>query len=445
MSENNKSNKKKQSNKQNQNNNNNKPKHFKNNNNSNKQNTVKQKIPVLFKIKKDGVDYSALNFVIKMVGFISVSVGIILLTGMLKEAILDPVKKILSLLSPFLIAIILSYLLHPLYDFFRSRKMKPFTASLLTTLIGVVAISIIIIGIIAAIVNPLSSEVGIKNGYLFIKETGSILAPLLIKFGFDNFIGVENGIDILELVANDQYTALLGSGGGTIAKFLIVIPAMLYIMPTFSTLNKNIKKAIPKKFRKTISKYIDIIIDSFTKYIRSALFVASFIFLSYVIVLLIITMVSNILYHVFNVAHYCNFIFVINSPIDLIIILLIIFSLGILAMFADLIPYIGPFIGGTPIALLIFLTEGIGTSGDFMFPWFTFYVIIAMVVIQQLESSFLHPYLMSKRVSLHPVIILMGLTVFGSTIGMLGLFISTPILVTIKNIILHIDKEYEIF
>jgi len=307
--------------------------------------------------------------------------------------------------------------------------------------LSLVAVGIIFGGIIAALMNPLNSELDFQNGILYIQENGKVLAPLLHRLGLAQFIGIDDGIYLF----NDRYTKALGTGGGIIVKSVITISSMFYLLPSFTKLDKSIKSTIPKKIRATSSEVIDIVESSFTSYIKGILLDSSIVGLLYVLVLVITAIVANFVYYVYDKVEYENFIFVIHGPTSVAIIIIIILSLGVLGTITNLIPYIGPILGGAPIALLVFLTEGVGTISLFQIPWFTIAVIGAVILIQQIESNFMQPYIMGKTVYVHPVWVLIGLTLFGALFGVLGMVLATPVLVTIKNLIKYMDNKYEIF
>ncbi len=400
-----------------------------------------KKIPKIFTIKKDGVDFQTLNLVIKLLGFVLIGIGVIVLIGMLGDAIWSPLSGLLGILSPFIMAFVFSYLLQPAYSKLVEKGMNHTSAALLVVFLGLVSIGIIIGGIIAALTNPLNSELAFQNGTLYIQYTGKVLAPLLQRLGLAQFIGIEHGTYLF----NDGYTKALGTGGGIIVKSVITISSMFYLLPGFTQLDKSIKNAIPKKIRQTSSEIIDIVETSFTSYIKGILLDSSIVGMAYVFVLLITAVTANIVYYGAGLARYENFIFVVHGPTSIAVIIIIILSLGVLGTVTNLIPYVGPVLGGGPIALLVFLTEGVGTVDNFQIPWFTIAVIGSVILIQQLESNFMQPYIMKKTVYVHPVWVLIGLTVFGALFGALGMVLATPTLVTIKNLIKYIDNKYEIF
>lgn len=91
--------------------------------------------------------------------------------------------------------------------------------------------------------------------------------------------------------------------------------------------------------------------------------------------------------------------------------------LGILAGITNIIPYLGPFIGAIPAVFIALLTS----------PLRTIWVVIAFVVIQQVESSLISPKIVGERVGLHPSLVILSLLVGGALWGLVGLIIAVPL------------------
>lgn len=83
-----------------------------------------------------------------------------------------------------------------------------------------------------------------------------------------------------------------------------------------------------------------------------------------------------------------------------------------------LIPYYGAFIGGLPPVLF-----GLADS-----PGKGLLALAVYVAVQQVESNFTIPLVMSKTVNLHPAVIAIGVLVVGRLLGFAGLFVAVPVL-----------------
>ena len=108
---------------------------------------------------------------------------------------------------------------------------------------------------------------------------------------------------------------------------------------------------------------------------------------------------------------------------------------GLLCGITDLIPYVGPYIGG--IAAVI-----VGFSQSTLIGILT---IIVVVIIQLIENYELQPVVMSKTMKLHPVTIMIGLLIFGHFFGIVGMVLATPTIALCKVIVRFFARKYKIF
>ena len=90
--------------------------------------------------------------------------------------------------------------------------------------------------------------------------------------------------------------------------------------------------------------------------------------------------------------------------------------LGIFTGLVCFIPLIGPIISAVPPLVL-------ALAGD---PLDALWVLLAYVVIQQVESNLLTPLVMQKAASLHPAVVIAAVTVAGAAFGILGVLLAVP-------------------
>ena len=100
----------------------------------------------------------------------------------------------------------------------------------------------------------------------------------------------------------------------------------------------------------------------------------------------------------------------------------------------NLIPYIGPYIGGIPVVIYEYLIH----------PQLGYMAFIVVIILQYLESSYLQPYLFSKCIKLHPVALFIALTFFGDMFGIVGMIFS-PILLSYSLLIIELLKNLNVF
>lgn len=121
-------------------------------------------------------------------------------------------------------------------------------------------------------------------------------------------------------------------------------------------------------------------------------------------------------------------------------ILMICFKLDYVALISllvgitNMIPYVGPFIGGIFGLLLLLITN---PKGAFIF-------LILILCLQQFDGYILGPKIVGNKVGIKPLWIIISLLIGGALGGILGMFLATPIIAMILYLLnKDIDKRLE--
>ena len=91
--------------------------------------------------------------------------------------------------------------------------------------------------------------------------------------------------------------------------------------------------------------------------------------------------------------------------------------LGVIAGIMEAVPIIGPGLGAIPAALV----------GYSLAPQKALWVVVATLVIQQLENNFLVPRIMRQSIGVHPLASLLALISLGALFGIPGALIAIPV------------------
>ncbi len=106
---------------------------------------------------------------------------------------------------------------------------------------------------------------------------------------------------------------------------------------------------------------------------------------------------------------------------------------ALLISITNIIPYIGPYIGGVPSVIVAFnVSSKLGII-----------ILVIVIMLQIIESSFIHPYIMSKSVKINPIFIIISLIFCGYFFGIFGMVLSTPIVSIIKTLYQY-NKEFKL-
>jgi predicted PurR-regulated permease PerM len=91
---------------------------------------------------------------------------------------------------------------------------------------------------------------------------------------------------------------------------------------------------------------------------------------------------------------------------------------GIFAGICNIIPYFGPIIGMIPAFIIGFLTDGL---------WQGLLAILILFIIQQIDGSLIYPRVVGSSTGLHPLFVLLAVSVGGFYFGLVGMILAVPI------------------
>jgi predicted PurR-regulated permease PerM len=103
--------------------------------------------------------------------------------------------------------------------------------------------------------------------------------------------------------------------------------------------------------------------------------------------------------------------------------------IGIIAGFLNLIPFLGPVVGGALAALVALL------NGD---PTQAIWAVLIFTAIQQVDNHVITPLVQRARVNLSPLVIVLALIIGGSIAGLLGVLVAVPMTAMIRIIVGHV-------
>jgi predicted PurR-regulated permease PerM len=62
-------------------------------------------------------------------------------------------------------------------------------------------------------------------------------------------------------------------------------------------------------------------------------------------------------------------------------------------------------------------------------------VILAFVIIQQIEGNLLQPIVMSRAVDLHPALVIFAILIMGTLFGLIGVFLAVPLVAAFQVLV----------
>ncbi len=282
-----------------------------------------------------------------------------------------------------LFGVIISVLFDPAIDFLQRRKIP--------RIVGTFALYLAVFGVIAFIIYstaPVFINEIQRFSQLFPRYFETI-SPIFRGLGVAAFSDIQSLIDVasggIERVASNVFSALFSIFGGIFATFFVLSIAIF-----LSLEDKGIERAISVFFPK---KYEAFALDLWAKSQKKV----SAWFASRLLTSLFVAVASYIVLLLFNAKY----------P----------FSLGLLSGALNFIPIVGPLIAGGLIAIVVALDSSLKAI----------FVVLAFVLIQQIEGSIFTPLLTKKFVGLSPVVVLIALAIGGELWGVVGAILAIPI------------------
>lgn len=341
--------------------------------------------------------------ILKLLYVVMIVAIVFLASVLLKDwGVFTFIKTLLSVISPLFIGFVIAWLFNPAVKKLEKKKIPRIAGSLIVYAIFLIFLVVFIKILVPTIYIQLNELVGsLPEIFNEVKlATNKLFESLNDMNGIDLtsvkvnlFTTLENWFtnfttslpEFILTVVTSFFSKLM-----TIAFGLII---GLYMLFDFDSISKHLISLLPKKHRKDADVLITDISTEVRKCVNGTLTVASMVFVGDSIGFAIIGLQAPLLF-------------------------------GLFCGITDLIPYVGPYIGG--IAAVI-----IGFSQS------TFTGVMAIIiccVVQCLENFVLQPLIMSKTMKLHPVTIIIGLLIFEHFFGIVGMILATPIIALLKVI-----------
>lgn len=311
-----------------------------------------------------------------------------------------------ALFFPVLFAGILYYVLRPLVRLLERMRIPRWLA----ILVSYVFVTVVLITISSYVGPLLVEQVNVISTSIPQEQIEAVkekTADIWKYFNLESFSGQDLKAllttylkQFYEILSKNMLAAV--SNVTRFALWLIITPFILfYLLKDDNTIDELWLRFIPKKYHFEARSIIDEIDVVLSTYITGQLLVASslglLLFFGYLLIGL-------------------------NNA----------FILALFATICITIPIFGSFLALIP-ALLVGLSMG---------SWMPLKVIGVMMIAQILESNFISPQIMGKRLNIHPLLLMLILLASGSLYGILGLFLATPVFAVLRVLVTHIVQAY---
>lgn len=353
--------------------------------------------------------------ILKLLYFLIIIAGIYGILILTKETkIFSILLNILKIVSPLFVGIVVAWMFDPLVKKLQKKGIKRVFGTTIVY-VGFIGLIALILCLIIPILSEQINEFATNSLPAIIETVKSWLDGLFDKIGSISYFDVDS-------VKSDIFNKLGEIGAGLtsnlptmtvniikslfsgISTIVVGLVIGFYLLLNFDSAVDTIVTLLPEKMREDTRNLANDVNNSLRNFVTGTLFDALFVFIVTSIGFALIGLKAPLLF-------------------------------GLFCGITNVIPFVGPYIGGAP-AVIVGFSQGLPIG---------ILSLIVVSVIQFVEGNFLQAFIMSKTTKLHPVTIMLGLLVFGHFLGILGMIISTPVIASLKSIIMFFDNKYNIF
>ena len=311
-----------------------------------------------------------------------------------------------AVFGPFVIAMIISYLLNPVVNLLSKRTIPRSIAVLLIYTLFLLSIVVIVINTLPLLekqLREMAEHVPRWNEQIQYmiqeyNEHGRDWLPSSIQHA------IEKSLDRVEQGLENAVTRLFDGIGNTINQLFLafIVPFLaFYMLKDIDIFEKSLKNMIPKGKRREFFQLFHEIDQALGNYIRGQLLVCAavgvLVYIGYSLIGLPYALILALIVGVFNI-----------------------------------IPYLGPVFGLIPAVFVAFTIS----------PKLVLAVILINLIVQMVEGNVLSPQIVGRTLHMHPLLIILALLVGGEIGGVMGLILAVPMFAVGKVILDHIIRYY---
>ena len=322
-----------------------------------------------------------------------------------------------SVLLPFFIALILAYIMNPIVNYFERKGIRRILVIVLIFVVFVAVTTIALNVFIDYAGSEISSiqqklpQISDKVKSLsdrfadYVSRTIPGLSKDELKSTFTKSMGrvSENiGEYIVRLFA-----ALLASIGGIIGQVLnifIVVFVLFFFLKDWKRIKEYIMELTPVKYHIIISKLTTSVNVQVSNYVRGQVIVTSIVG---------ILSIGGLYLLGFDYS----------------------FILGAIVGITNIIPVMGPIIG-----ICIGIIMSVFSSQTFILS--AIKVIFVLGIVQILDNTLISPLVLGSKVKIHPVTVVLSLSLGWYFLGIIGMLIAIPFYTSMKLILIEIYRYY---
>lgn len=328
--------------------------------------------------------------------------------------VFEPVLAfITAVILPVVLSAILYYLVKPGVDWIEKQGLNR-TGAIAIIFTGV---ALLLIWAVAAFIPMIQQQMMsfFRNFPIYVADLEGQLTRL---FADDRLEGIrpqlvdlvdnysQKAIDYAQTLSREavNWAGNLASAIARVAVAVIISPFIIfYILRDGTEMRDSFVKYLPTKIRQPTSRVLRDINHQLASYVQGQVTVAA-----------VVGLMFSILFSI------------IGLPFAI--------TLGVMAGFLNMIPYLGSFLAMVPVVILA-VVDG---------PMMLVKVAVVFTIEQTIEGRFVTPLVLGSKLNIHPITIMFILLTGGSMLGVWGVFLAIPVYASIKVVVKEVFSWYRV-
>ncbi|MGR3758992.1 AI-2E family transporter [Roseobacteraceae bacterium NS-SX3] len=311
-------------------------------------------------------------------------------------------------LLPFILGAAIAYLIDPIADRLEAMGFSRAAATALITAGAILVFLLLLLLVVPTLINQMIDLARVlPEAFRDLRSFAQTHFPSL----FDEGSRTQQAIASLAETLQSKWVAVLEGILGSAATvvnvvvLLVIVPVVsVYLLLDWDRMIGRIDELLPRDHAPTIRHLAGQIDDALASFIRGMGTVCLILGTYYAVALMLVGLNFGL-------------------------------AVGFIAGLVTFIPYLGALIGGAlAIGLALF---------QFWGEWWSIGLVAVVFVIGQVvEGNFLTPKLVGDSVGLHPVWLLLALSVFGALFGFVGMLVAVPVAAALGVIARFLTDRY---
>ena len=294
-----------------------------------------------------------------------------------------------SIVTVIIISVLIAYILDPVASYFESRDFSRTKSTVIIFILFAVIGAGLFAYFIPAVIDEMST---IQQSITSVEASGPFKG--IEGFFKENlpFISIDDLnlqgriTDAISQLTN-SFFMILGNVVSLVTTVIIIPFAVFFLLKDGPAMMKNLFSMIPNRYFEMSLNMMYKIDQQLGGYLRGQFFDA-----------LIVGILAIIALWILDVKYF--------------------FLIGIFAGLSNMIPYVGPLVGGSAAILVVLMTGGSGIT--------MLLVVAAFLIIQLADNVLIQPLVVARSVDLHPLLIIFSVIIGGQFFGIMGMLLAVP-------------------